>query len=441
VGQNVIVNTTDGTILEGIFHTFTPFDGSFDGPLKNKYVFKACKAVKGGDFDTGATLILQADQVSSVFCKSLRLDTKNGNSREEGFRTDVEISGARDGEGRDLVAAGSAWTSGQKHKTGGLGDSIGKWDQFKANEQLFDVRATFDENLYTTELDHSQVDARRRLEAQRLAKEIEGTASSNIHIAEERGQAMQGDYDEEDRYSGVLKSSLQPRNVAAAKPELKAPVPKKMNYAAAAAKADAKAAIPPGFKATVVSPRKNEPKEEKKEETTTETAPEETSAKEKTPTPVTSTPVEEEAKKSTDTTTEVADKADEPMSDGEKAPEEKLDEKKEEKKPAPKLNPNAKSFSFNPSAKSFTPTFGAPAPPVEYYYPVDPNTGVPMGGPGAMQMQGQPQYVPYQGMGQPGECYELIVSYERSSRQSILTVFLFSQEWVQCKWALLNLRR
>jgi PAB1-binding protein PBP1 len=415
VGQRVVVNKTDGTILEGIFHTFTPF-AAFAVPLKNKYVFKACKAVKGGDFDTGATLVLQADQVSSVFCKSMRLDTKNGNSREEGFRTDVEISGARDGKGRELVAAGSSWTSAQKPNTTGLGGSIGQWDQFKANEKLFDVRATFDENLYTTELDHSQVDARKRLEAQRLAKEIEGTASSNIHIAEERGQVVQGDYDEEDRYSGVLKSSPQPRSEAATKPDLKAAVPKKMNYAAAAAKADAKA--PPGFKASVVSPRKNEPKEEKKEEATTETSPEETSTKEKTPTPATPTPVEEKAKKSTDITTEVVEtkevteKADEPKSEGEKAPEEKSDEDKGDKKPAPKLNPNAKAFSFNPAAKSFTPTFSAPPPiPPEYYGSVDPNTGVPLGGPGAPQMQGQPQYsMPYPGMGQPGQSFGWIVS-------------------------------
>ena len=406
VGQKVLVTKTDGTVLEGIFHTFTPFPG----PLKNKYVFKACKPLNGGDFGTGATLILQADQVSSVFVKSMRLDTKNGNLREEGFRTDVEISGAKDGKGKDLVAAGSAWTTGRadarKMTAGGLGGNIGEWDQFKANEQLFNVSATFDENLYTTELDHSQIDERKRLEAQRLAKEIENTASSNIHIAEERGQVVQGDYDEEDRYSGVLKSSLQPRNVPA-KPNAKA-APKKMNYAAAAAKADSKAAIPPGFanKAVVVSSAKDEIKEEKKEESTPETAPEETIVDGKTPTAVTPTPTaEEDTKKSEDETAEVANKADEPKTEDEKVSDDKSDEKKEEKKPATKLNPNAKSFSFNPSAKSFTPMFG-PTPGAAVlpfdYYPTDLNTGMPMSGPGAPQMQGQPQFL-YPGMVQPGE--------------------------------------
>ena len=41
--------------------------------------------------------------------------------------------------------------------------------------------------------------------AERLAKEIEGTASRNIHVQEERGQVSEqdGDWDEEDKYSGV----------------------------------------------------------------------------------------------------------------------------------------------------------------------------------------------------------------------------------------------
>ena len=41
--------------------------------------------------------------------------------------------------------------------------------------------------------------------AEKLAKEIEGTASGNIHVQEERGQVAEhdADWDEEDRYSGV----------------------------------------------------------------------------------------------------------------------------------------------------------------------------------------------------------------------------------------------
>ena len=90
-------------------------------------------------------------------------------------------------------------------KPAGLQGSIGDWDQFSANEQRFNVKATFDENLYTTKLDYESLDAQKLAEAERIAKEIETTTSSNIHVKEERNQKISADYDEEDLYSGVLK--------------------------------------------------------------------------------------------------------------------------------------------------------------------------------------------------------------------------------------------
>ena len=467
VGQRVIITRMDGTVVEGVLYTFTPFS-SLSADLKNKFVLRACK---GTDVPLGATVILDADQVANVHVKSMRLDTSssnktNGGSAAEGFRTDVEISGSQHDKNRDLVAAGSAWTTTTANsrraealgsttaadvsRTKGLKGSIGEWDQFKANEQLFNVSATFDENLYTTELDHSQIDSRKKMEAERLAKEIESTTSTNIHISEERGHRVEGDYDEEDRYSGVLKPSLQPRNVdpktttakhsakatakqpveptiaavkapkpaAAAPPkrtegnkkmeEAKPAAPAKMNYAAAAAKAkaDAKAAVPPGFvKPALVSPASKDDegapmkKDEKKEEDIG--VPEITDSKVE-PAPVTPSTEGDIKKDDADSKEKVED-------DKQTAIEAKGEEnsgKKEEKKPGSKLNANAKEFSFNPAAKSFTPSFGgmqppAAAPPMETYS-IDPNTGMPMGGPGAPQM---PQYMPHPGMAQPGKFY------------------------------------
>jgi hypothetical protein len=431
VGQKVVVTCTDGSVVEGIFHTFTPFSTT-----EINYVLRACHG--DGVKQQGATVILDAQNVAHVSVKSMRLDTNSNNHNkitssgtESQFQTDVQISATRQDRNRDLVAAGSAWTSTSSARAADaapkatfLKGDIGGWDQFKANEQLFNVQATFDENLYTTKLDPSQIDARKKLEAARLAREIETTTSSNIHLKEERGQAVEGDYDEEDLYSGVLKPSLQPRNVLVVEKSSRPPQrqqqqqqvsaskkeggdakekepkttttaagPKKMNYAAAAAKAKADAnkaaVVPPGFVKpnNVVTPEQQESgatnkKEEKKQE-------ENGDAK---VTPSKEEPAKEEKKKVDDT---------------------KSDEKKEEtKKPTTKLNANAKSFSFNPGAKSFTPTFGGVPPPaaaaaaaVPQYdqYPIDPNTGMPFGGPGgALPQHMQPQYMPHPGIGQPG---------------------------------------
>lgn len=128
---------------------------------------------------------------------------------------------------------------------GGLDGSIGDWDQFSANEKKFNVKASFDENLYTTKLDFSSINPYQRAEAERIAKEIESTSSTNMHVAEERNQAIATDYDEEDRYSGVLTKDLKARvfirSPAAAAPAVvksekavAVEVGKVMNYAAAA---------------------------------------------------------------------------------------------------------------------------------------------------------------------------------------------------------------
>lgn len=66
-------------------------------------------------------------------------------------------------------------------------------------------QSTYAEEMYTTTIDRNAPGYKRReAEAARLAREIEGQTSSNAHVREERGQAVENDYgDEEDKYSGV----------------------------------------------------------------------------------------------------------------------------------------------------------------------------------------------------------------------------------------------
>jgi PAB1-binding protein PBP1 len=59
--------------------------------------------------------------------------------------------------------------------------------------------------------------------AERIAKEIEGQQSSNIHMQEERGHALEREIDEEDLYSGVLRQSNEKESV------WKRGVPQKVN--------------------------------------------------------------------------------------------------------------------------------------------------------------------------------------------------------------------
>jgi hypothetical protein len=84
----------------------------------------------------------------------------------------------------------------------------GKWDQFTANQRLYNVTSSFDENLYTTKLDKSRLTKQQIDKADKLAQQIETEMATNMHIMEERGMLglhTEDDVCEEDMYSGVLR--------------------------------------------------------------------------------------------------------------------------------------------------------------------------------------------------------------------------------------------
>ena len=471
VGQKVVITQTNGAVFEGIFHTFCPF-ASLPAATKNKYVIKACRVIKPPQTSSSeeeeadkdepqvvdqATVIISADKVACLTAKSMRIDSLSASSSNggaapqksgDGFRTDTEISGGKGGKARDFVAAGSAWTTGgtggtggggggggavnsraealmgglgEKDKgrrgkafnsppnSGGLSGKIGEWDQFKANQELFNVNATFDENLYTTELDKTQMDNQKIAEAERLAREIENTPSANMHVAEERGQKVEGDFDEEDLYSGVLKDDGQKKpavedsKAAKGKPDNQKSsnaAPKKMNYAAAAAKADAaKKVRPPGFSpARPTTDGEKQPDKVAAAKVTPEKQPEATAAdatasadnkaekapeKEQEGKPAkveTETPEKEKATEETKTDSSDEKKvAPSDSKDKEETAKDSTDKPASSlKAPSSKLNANAKEFTLNPTARTFTPG-GPPSNPVpqgpEGHY-VDPNAAM-----------------------------------------------------------------
>ena len=71
---------------------------------------------------------------------------------------------------------------------------------------MYGVQSTYDEDIYTTTINRNNPDYRRRqAEADRIAREIEGSAPANAHVAEERRRDANkdDDDDEEAKYSGV----------------------------------------------------------------------------------------------------------------------------------------------------------------------------------------------------------------------------------------------
>ncbi|WVR07382.1 hypothetical protein IAU60_004423 [Kwoniella sp. DSM 27419] len=143
--------------------------------------------------------------------------------KARGFQTDTDISKSANLVERELkpwvpdeAPANGAQSNGlgaggagnRDADTFGAGVSNVHWDQFETNERLFGTKTSFQEELYTTKLNKSGADFKKReKEAERLAAEIMGTASKNVHIAEERGQVEEGaTKDEEEKYSGVVRA-------------------------------------------------------------------------------------------------------------------------------------------------------------------------------------------------------------------------------------------
>lgn len=434
LGQSVKCYLKNGLVLEGVLHTATPFE--IGEQYSYVYLLKRCRVVAGKDdsIEMGATVTLPMRQVVQLHAQQVKLASliqqKPGasnsfaNSTMDGF-IDSEIAGTRNSSNpkdRSLQAAGSVWTSagagpvdngsldtkynkraealaGPGGLSSSLKGSIGTWDQFQANEALFNVRATYDETVYTTPLDRSQLDASKIKRAEQLAKEIESAPSSNIHLQQERNQSIAGDYDEEDLHSGVLQESKKTsKKEIAIKETKKEPAPqppKKQDQPAGAPMNYAKAVQQKEVKPVKEEIQKDEiqndiiQKDEIQNDECVETLTQPVSETEKNDIQV-ETEDQEELQPVLDEPGEIEEEEEEQVAE---VPEEPKLEKSvvveettakplqeessvataattvsEEKsqnseKPKSKLNANAKEFTLNINAKSFTPSFSTPPPP------------------------------------------------------------------------------
>jgi hypothetical protein len=178
-------------------------------------------------------------------------------------------------DGRDLQSIDSSWLTPETNAQLDARHSLGGWNQFEANKKLYNFQDTYDENIYTKKLDRSQLTREQLERADLLANSIESSTTTNFHLREERGQISTGEeenYDEEDRYSGVLRqpspgtssrTSSKPKNspTSASGSWRRVPLPSASNpssgtskpsYAAAAGKNSqsnpkVEPALPPGF--------------------------------------------------------------------------------------------------------------------------------------------------------------------------------------------------
>lgn len=358
LGCEVQISLVDGRKFSGIFHTATPFEGRpFQLAIKGAYRSDGATR-EDKDASTGSTLIFQANEVLSMTVAKLDL------TQNQELMTDASVQRKNIShlDGRQLQEIGSAWLADDT-RTGldvaASGAGSGQWDQFEANKQKFGVTSTYDENLYTKKLDRNQLTKEQIQHAERLAREIETSLSTNVHLQEERGQVDQtdvsGDWDEEDKYSGVIREKSPPGINTSARSNAH-PANSTGSWRKAAS------ASPPTQKQASPAP----------------------------------------AAQPTSTiksTTAAASLTDEAPSEQTKTPEPAIVEAKEEEeerkvsseppKKLSALNPNAKPFTLSAAAPEFKPSFAASTPAVLQtgFVPVPPQYGIPI--PSMMPYGGQ----------------------------------------------------
>jgi len=387
IGQNIEVTMNDGSILFGVFHTFSPWTASeVDQRYANRMVMKAVTVTRAGcensDLAPGSTAVIPAAKIVHLRIAAVRVEQTRplpgANAGE--LLTDADISKtSKQKSTADLVAAPDAWTTTPGAAVGGLEEglaqsSIGAWDQFDANARRFNVRSTFDENLYTTRLDTSKLSAEQRADAERKERAILNEKVTNVHMMEERGLKVEGDYDEEDLYSGVLRTGdgdAQPYRPPHARSATEGP-PTPVPTPTLAPKSPVASTSVPAVSLAPASPEKP-----------AKSAP--ASVKVSTPAPVqddalidvskidlnVSEPAEKE-KPAQDQEAVKPEETETPKLAAPLPPANETAPSAEPKKSAakPKLNANAKSFTFNPTARTFTP--GGAAPPAATQSPSPP---------------------------------------------------------------------
>ncbi|GAV84943.1 LsmAD domain-containing protein/PAM2 domain-containing protein/SM-ATX domain-containing protein, partial [Cephalotus follicularis] len=219
IGQPVEVQAKDGSIYTGIFHAADP--NNFGIILKMARMTKD-GTLRGQKSTTESvtkapikTFIIPANDLVQVIAKDVAV-TRDGFSdefqqeKQQDIMLDSFISQSRHAEmEREL----EPWVPDEDDPHCPELENIFEghwnrnWDQFETNETLFGVKSTFDEELYTTKLEKGPRMRDLEREAMRIAREIEGEETQDLHLAEERGihRDENFDMDEETRFSSVFR--------------------------------------------------------------------------------------------------------------------------------------------------------------------------------------------------------------------------------------------
>lgn len=209
VGTRVTVFLFDGAIFEGTLDSFVT-EGEFALILRMATMVRPGREVIDPAIKAGMTFELMNIRFDDM------AELKSAGKNEGGIGTDAAISKKKGnfGRERELVSWVPDGDAGEVLNLSNNTQGTGNWDQFAANEKLFGLKTDFNEEIYTTKLDRQAAHIKaKEAEADRIAREIMASPTSNLHLAEERGKEVA--VDEESLYGAVIREKPPGFNAAA----------------------------------------------------------------------------------------------------------------------------------------------------------------------------------------------------------------------------------
>jgi small nuclear ribonucleoprotein (snRNP)-like protein len=208
MSSTVTVRTTNGSLYEGLFHTYQTVGKELNIVLKHAKTLQ----MEGKPVEERARkpiFLIRGRHLAELKAKEVHLNGQDISAvalRESSQFEDSSVAG-KDAQHRELQAFVFDKTPAQgleewdAEPTGWTGD-----DMFKQNADKFGVETTFDMDQYTVALrdDGTGVSA---AEAARIEREILASHANDAHTREERGMLDDSGMSEEDRYGAVLRAA------------------------------------------------------------------------------------------------------------------------------------------------------------------------------------------------------------------------------------------
>ena len=210
LGEKIRLNLISGETIEGLLYTIDPINNEYL-LINNPRRFSR----------TGVPLFLKESILKIYFKEILSFNYEINNNisdnknKKDIFKLDSDISNINNIYSSKAEEKLVKYEVKEEDKNIYMNkkledDEDENWDQFELNKKMYNVVSTYDENLYTTKLDKNKITEEDKKYADKMYKEIMSSSNNenDIHILEDRGIIQENDdFDEEDKYSSVIKNN------------------------------------------------------------------------------------------------------------------------------------------------------------------------------------------------------------------------------------------